>query len=328
MLRSGESSFAAAFSARQAARRRTVVQAAQGQTGMGHPDGLTDWVVNSEVGRLEDVLLGPPDFFEWRPVGAISRETLRRRDSFDRQLAMAQHARMVEAYEAAGVRVHSLQAWPELKYAVFARDSSAMTPWGPMITLIQTPYRRGDYAVAIEFYQELGVPIWKMVTAGHFEGGDLQVLEPGLVLCGYGGERSDRAGAEQVAGWFEALGWEAVRVPFPAHFVHLDVTVGPLAEKLIAVCTEAHEPWFPELLRARGYEILEVSYGEATQLGCNVVALGDDRVLSTARNARLNARLRARGIEVYDPDLSMFTLGGGGPHCLCQALKRAPLAAA
>ena len=36
----------------------------------------------------------------------------------------------------------------------------------------------------------------------------------------------------------------------------------------------------------------------------------------------LNAKMRALGFEVYDPDMSMFTLGGGGVHCLCQALRR------
>ena len=40
----------------------------------------------------------------------------------------------------------------------------------------------------------------------------------------------------------------------------------------------------------------------------------------TGRN--LNEKLRARGFEVYDPDMSMFTLGGGGVHCMCQALRR------
>jgi len=32
--------------------------------------------------------------------------------------------------------------------------------------------------------------------------------------------------------------------------------------------------------------------------------------------------LRARGCEVFAPDMSMFTLGGGGVHSPCQALKR------
>jgi N-dimethylarginine dimethylaminohydrolase len=58
------------------------------------------------------------------------------------------------------------------------------------------------------------------------------------------------------------------------------------------------------------------------KLGCNLVSLGNDRVLSTAENVDLNARMRAHGVEVLAPDLSMFTLGGGGPHCLCQSLKR------
>ena len=36
----------------------------------------------------------------------------------------------------------------------------------------------------------------------------------------------------------------------------------------------------------------------------------------------LNDKMRAAGFEVYDPDMSMFTRGGGGVHCLCQALSR------
>ncbi len=45
-----------------------------------------------------------------------------------------------------------------------------------------------------------------------------------------------------------------------------------------------------------------------------------------ATNADLNARLRARGFEVFDPDMSMFQLGGGGVHCLSQSLRRDPVA--
>ncbi len=36
----------------------------------------------------------------------------------------------------------------------------------------------------------------------------------------------------------------------------------------------------------------------------------------------LNAKMRALELEVYDPDMSMFTLGGGGVLCLAQALCR------
>jgi N-dimethylarginine dimethylaminohydrolase len=283
------------------------------------------WGLDSETGVLRDVLLGKPDYFDWRPVSAVARHTLSLGLKFNAQLAMAQHREMVDAYESAGVTCHWLDARPELAYGVFARDSSVMTPFGAVITMLQTRYRRGDYALAFDFYQKAGIPIWKMVTAGHFEGGDFMVVEPGFVLCGYGGERSEQEGAEQVRDWFRAEGWEAHAVPFPPHFVHLDVSVGFINRKLVAVAQDAHQPWFLDILRSKGYEILPVSYYDSTQLGTNIVSLGGDRVLSTAANKDLNARMRALGVEVFDPDLSMFTLGGGGPHCLCQALKRDPL---
>jgi N-dimethylarginine dimethylaminohydrolase len=290
-------------------------------------DTLTSvrWGLDSETGVLRDVLLGKPDYFDWRPVSAVARHTLSLGLKFDAQLAMAQHRAMVDAYEGAGVTCHWLDARPELAYGVFARDSSVMTPFGAIITMLQTRYRRGDYALVFDFYQKSGIPIWNMVTAGHFEGGDFMIVRPGLVLCGYGGERSEQAGAEQVCDWFRAEGWEAHAVPFPPHFVHLDVSVGFINDKLVAVAPDAHQPQFLDLLKSRGFEIMPVSYHDSTQLGTNIVALGNDRVLSTASNKDLNQRMRAHGIEVLDPDLSMFTLGGGGPHCLCQALRRDPL---
>jgi arginine deiminase len=45
-------------------------------------------------------------------------------------------------------------------------------------------------------------------------------------------------------------------------------------------------------------------------------------VLSSSDAETLNAALRARGVTVLDPGLSMFTAGGGGAHCMAQALRR------
>lgn len=278
--------------------------------------------VSSETGRLRHVLLGPPDHFAWRPVSSVARETLAAGHVFDKAAALAQHAEMVAAYHDAGVETHTLPVREDCAYAVFARDSSFMTPWGAVITMIQTPYRRGDYALALEFYERRGIPVWNMVTAGHFEGGDLHVVKPGLVFCGYGGERSEKAGAEQVCGWFRAAGWEAHAVSFPPWFVHLDVSFGMAAPGLAAVCTEAVPQWFLGVLAEHQIRVLPVGYGAAVELGCNIVALGDEKVLSTQHNTDLNARMRAEGLTVYDPDLSFYTMGGGGPHCLCQALYR------
>jgi N-dimethylarginine dimethylaminohydrolase len=82
---------------------------------------------------------------------------------------------------------------------------------------------------------------------------------------------------------------------------------------------------FVQWLRERGFELIEVSADDAFRLGANAISLGRERVFSTTAATSLNEALRARGLEVLELDLSMFTLGGGGAHCLAQALCREPL---
>lgn len=286
------------------------------------------WGIDNDYTRLRDVLLGKPDYYQWVEAGPIIGRTLRNMHrtgiEFDFELAQRQHREMVRIYEEAGVTCHYLESDPVLHRNFFARDSSAMTPWGALICHMQLKCRRADYYSVIRFYQQKNIPIWQFATAGHFEGGDLVILEPGTVLIGYGGERSEQAGAEQVAGFIRDEGWEAEVAPIPALFVHLDGLVVPLDRKLLVACLDGLEGWVIDWLRKRGFDFIDVGFAEAKDLGVNLVALGNGRVLSMAGSVKLNQDLRARGYEVFAPDMSMFTLGGGGVHCLCQALKRDP----
>jgi len=284
------------------------------------------WGIDNDHGPLRDVLLGRPDYFRWVEAGPLIGRTLlnahKTGAKFDLQTAMAEHAEMVSIYEDNGVTCHYLDADPVLHRNFFARDSSAMTPWGALICHMQLKVRRADYVTAIQFYQSHDIPIWRYATAGHFEGGDFVILEPGLVLIGYSGERSEKAGSEQVADFLRDEGWEAITAPISREFVHMDGLVVPLADKLLVACLDALEPWLVEQLRSSGFDFVDVPYREAKNLGVNLVALGNDKVLSMKGADDLNAKMRALGFEVFDPDMSMFTLGGGGVHCLCQALCR------
>src|SRR5262245_30423901 len=145
---------------------------------------LEEWGINSEYGVLRDVLLGSPDCFRWlgeenAQYSALVRESLRKGYRFDRELALRQHAEMVDAYRDAGVSVHLLEARDELAYGVYARDSSFMTPFGAVICQLASPRRRGEYASTLRFYLSQGVPVYDLVSAGNFEGGDFNLIEPG-----------------------------------------------------------------------------------------------------------------------------------------------------
>ena len=284
--------------------------------------GESDWGVDSEYGTLIDILLCRPENFRWLPTSAISRATLDAGHRYDPGLAATQHAAMVSAYGDAGVRCHFLEPDPALPYQVFARDSSAMGPNGTFITQLSQWWRRGEYAPAIRFHQEAGIPIRGMVTAGSLEGGDVMIVEPGSVLIGSGETRTQETAARQLAGWFEEDGWEARVQPFPERYVHIDVLVAVLGEKLAAVCAEVLPASAVQWLRDKGFDLIEVSAEQAFTLGVNGISLGGDRVISAIGATDLNAALRARGIELIELDLSMFTLGGGGAHCLGQALRR------
>lgn len=292
--------------------------------GTSRPDA---WGVDSEYGRLRDVLIGPIEHYSWQTdSNAVADRTRRVGVRFDAKVAAAQYREVVRAFEEAGVTVHRLQPDADLPYQVYARDSSVMTPWGAVITQLKKPYRRGEYAACLRFYLNAGIPIYDLVTAGNIEGGDFMVLEPGVVLCGYSGDRSSEPAVRQVKAWFEAEGWEFETYAFDPHFLHLDVQMGMVAEKLAAVCVEVVEPELVQWLKSKRIRIIEVSYADAMRMGCNVVALGGECVIIPESNRRLIQACRAEGLTVLAPDVSMISQGGGSLHCMCQALRRDPVA--
>ena len=152
--------------------------------------------------------------------------------------------------------------------------------------------------------------------------GEPWIIVPEPLLIGYCGERTREEAARQVQGWLEKEGWEVRLAPIAEHYVHIDLMVCMLADKLAAVCVDTTDPKIVDWLKAKKIEIVEVDYRDTMELGCNVMSLGDDKVISTSRSKKLNEQLRARGFTVYDPEVTMFTKGGGGVHCMAQALRR------
>lgn len=285
------------------------------------------WRVDSETGVLRDVLLCPPDHYAWIPTNDIVRRTLARTGRQpDAQGLQAQFRELVDALEGAGVGCHYLEPEPQLPYQVYTRDSSQVTPWGPMVTQLFRPQRRGEVASVVKFYERTGCPIWRFASSGAIEGGDIHIVRPGVMAIGYTGERTTAEGAEQFAGWFRDAGWDTRVIAFPEHFLHLDVIFSMVADGLAIgvadVIDDEHLDWFA----AHGIRILPVTYKEAVgAMGCNVLALGRDRVISPAHSRRINAVLRAEGLTVLEPALDLFAAGGGSVHCMTMPLRRDPI---
>ncbi|WP_207768660.1 dimethylarginine dimethylaminohydrolase family protein [Pelagivirga sediminicola] len=287
----------------------------------GGTQPMQHWHLPNETDPLSNVLLGSPAHLKHLSTSSLSSKHLRE-NPCNIQVAQSQHAEMVAAYEHFGVKVQMHAPQPELPMQVYARDSSVMTPYGAIITAMSQWWRRGENYEAIRTYERLGIPIYDMVTAGTFEGGDFNVIEEGCVLIGCGGARTNEAGARQVAGWFEDEGWEVKLAFIDEYYVHIDLMVVPIAEKLTAVCLDCTDPWIVDWLKGKGHEIIDVPFRDTMNLGCNVMSLGNGKVIAPKASTVLVEALRARGFEVAAIDTAEISKTGGGIHCMAQALNR------
>ena len=292
----------------------------------GQTSALERWGIDSETGALRDILVGPVDHFtEILPTNAINRAKIRAGIKLDVEGARSQYNEVISIFQQAGANVHHTPADPDLPLQIWARDGSFMTPWGMIVGQMAQWWRRGEYGPVLDFCFANDIPIYEKITAGCLEGGDFMLVKPGGALIGYSGERSNEAGAIQAKRWLEAEGWDVCLYEFDAFFIHADAVIAMITDGLAGVCTDVCSPDVVAWIQSQGIEVLDVPFKHADDLKLNVVSLGNDRALMPKAASYLAEQCRARGIEVYDPDVSCITVAGGGIHCMCQALRRDPI---
>jgi N-dimethylarginine dimethylaminohydrolase len=265
------------------------------------------------------------------------------RDPIDPDRVTEEHRRFVEALRAHGVEVSTLDASgppdPDappprddgLADSVFTYDPSFVGPTGAVLLRPGKALRRGETALHERFYAREGVPvIGRIEPPGTVEGGDLCWLDDTTLLAGRG-FRTDRSGIDQLRAIFSAEGIDVVDfdLPYahgPAACLHLMSILNPLDEDLALV----HAPLLPvalhELLRARGYTLLDVPRGEFVTSGglnLNVLATGRRRGIAIEGMPETHDLMRTAGCEITTfPGEALCINCEGGPTCLSRPLLR------
>lgn len=282
------------------------------------------WSVDSEYGRLTDIMVSPPPHLEILPCNSIAVETLARGLACCADTAELQHKALVEALRDEGIRCATVSAAEALPDLSFIRDSVYMTPWGLLALRPEAEHRRGEVAHVLRQARGWGIPYFGAVDTGTVEGGDICLLRPGVVAIGWSGERTSKEGALATAHIFELHGWRAILTHYDPYFLHLDTLFTIIDRRRAVACLEALDPAFIGQVRELGIEMLPITSFEAQRLGTNLLSLGDRRVLSSADNGRVNAELARLGYRVIAVELDQFTRCGGGVHCLTMPLARLP----
>ena len=285
---------------------------------------------HSMVGTLRGVLVCSPHNAGWnQPERATRWHDLGFHHPPDFEKAQAQHEALRRELEAAGAVVLDLPPAMDLTLdAVYTHDASLPTDFGVIAMRPGKANRIPEGKHHGAFLETMGIPMLAKITApGTTEAGDILWLDEKTLIIGRG-YRTNSAGISQMRGLLAPKGIDVLSAPLPygpgpSACLHLMSLISLLDEQTALVDL----PWLAvetvELLQVRGYRFVEIDSSERETLACNVLSLGEKRLLALQENAKTNAGLRAAGFDVRTfPGSELCINGSGGPTCLTRPLLR------
>lgn len=282
------------------------------------------------TGELLRVMVCPPENAGWDNLQkAAAWQELGFQHSLDVRAAQAQHEILCRLLREAGAEVVSLSAAESLTLdAVYAHDASLSTDYGLVVMNPGKKNRVAEARAHATFCGQLGIPVLGEIRLpGTTESGDIVWLDSQTMLIG-NGYRTNQAGIEQMRTLLSAVKVEVLSAPLPygagpSACLHLMSLLSILDERTILVDLPRLAVETVELLKARGFRLIEIEYSERDTLACNVLALGKSRVIAMEENAKTNQRMRDAGFDVRTfPGSEICINGAGGPTCLTRPLLR------
>ncbi len=282
------------------------------------------------TGELLRVMVCPPGNAGWNvSAKAAAWRELGFRHAPDFAAAQTQHAVLCGLLREGGAEVVTLPSTESLTLdAVYTHDASLATDYG---LILMNPGKKNRVAEArahADFCGQLGIPVLGEIRApGVTESGDIVWLDSRTLLVG-AGYRTNKAGIEQMRALLSSKNVGVLSAPLPyglgpSACLHLMSLMSMLDEKTIL----ADLPWLAvetvELLKERGFRLIEIEYSERETLACNVLALGQKRLIALEENAKTNQGMRDAGFDVRTfPGSEICINGAGGPTCLTRPLRR------
>jgi N-dimethylarginine dimethylaminohydrolase len=286
------------------------------------------------VGELQRVMVCSPRSAGWAACGAETPGRSGWRElgfhhQPNLQAARAQHDALCHQLESGGAEVVHLPPASDLTLdAVYTHDASLASDFGMILMNPGKPNRVAEAQRHREFCQGLGIPVLgEIKSPGTTEAGDMVWIDSKTLLIGHG-YRTNAVGIAQMRELLASKKVEVISAPLPygagpAACLHLMSLMSLLDDETALVDL----PWLAvetvELLKARGYQFIEIDSSERDTLACNVLSLGRRRLLALEENKKTNERLRQAGFEVRTfPGCELCINGSGGPTCLTRPLLR------
>jgi len=297
---------------------------------MPEPTTITLSNTHSMVGTLQRVMVCSPQTAGWnQPQRAALWQDLGFQHAPGFATAQSQHEALCRELRIAGAEVVEMPPAPHLSLdAVYAHDASLPTDYGLIVMRPGKPNRIPEGPHQASFCLSLDLPTLATITPpGTTEAGDILWLDSKTLLIGHG-YRTNTAGIRQMRDLLAPKGIGVLSAPLPhglgpAACLHLMSLISLLDDRTALVDL----PWLAvetvELLKSRGFQFIEIDDSERDTLACNVLALGNNRLLAIEENRSTNTRLSQAGFDLRTfPASELCINGNGGPTCLTRPLLR------
>ena len=296
------------------------------------PEAMTGARFNghSMVGALQRVMVCSPRTAGWnRPERFRRWEELGFQHVPDFAIAQSQHEALCRELAGARAEVVELPTGSDLSLdAVYTHDASLASDYGLVVMRPGKASRISEGPHHGSYCETLDIPtLGAIASPGTTEAGDILWLDSKTLLIGHG-YRTNYAGIQQMRDLLSPKGVKVLSAPLPhgpgpSACLHLMSLISLLDEHTALVDL----PWLAvetvELLKSRGFRFVEMDSSERDSLACNVLALGNNRLLAIEENHNTNARLRHAGFDLRTfPGSELCINGSGGPTCLTRPLLR------
>ncbi|WP_297794477.1 dimethylarginine dimethylaminohydrolase family protein [uncultured Eudoraea sp.] len=212
--------------------------------------------------------------------------------------------------------------------AIYCRDASIATDYGMIMCNMGKGARKKEPAAQKEFFAANNIPILGTIkNPGTLEGGDVAWLDKNTLAVGHT-YRTNLAGIAQLKELLapykiEVLVADLPHYKGPSDVFHLMSILSPVDKDLAVVYSPLMPISFRNMLRQRGFTLIEVPENEFESMGCNVLAVAPRKCIMVKGNPHTEKLLKDADCAVFTYKGEEISLkGGGGPTCLTRPIQR------
>lgn len=269
----------------------------------------------NEYDVLKRVILCAPQYMTIREVINETQKEFED-EGIHIKTALEQHREFVRTLEVHGIEVILLPYHKKYPEQVFTRDIGFTLGQTIFVAKMAHDVRIGEEDVLKRWLEDEEMSYYSLAE-DRIEGGDV-VIDGKTIYVGLS-NRTHQEAVDHLQGLLNQFDVKAI--PFKEKYLHLDCVFNVISPDVALIYPPALTKEDIDLFSSR-YELIEVSEEEQFTLGTNVLNIGNKKILSLPVNKQVNEKLRSRGFEVIEVDITEIIKSGGSFRCCTLPILR------